>query len=313
MTGTLVTCDGQVWNLPVLLSWQTLHTDGSSCDSFSMEFPWDGAYEAVLQKACRFSGQYGGQTVFTGVVDEYQVSLTETGLTVLVTGRGLAALLLDNQTVAAEYCTAQLEDILAAYVTPYGITKVDADAMGALTGFAVDSGGTCWAALCGFCRHAAEIRLRFLPDGTLVLRTAADMPGIAVSGEMPVLRAVWRVCRYGVYSQVDTVNRSNGAVTQTDNAAFQRLGGQCRQVMTVAASGSLRAAFRTAAQRITDSMAEWRLLEVTLPGAFLAWPGAAAAVHLPRLGVSGSGTVTEAQTTFSTEGLTCTLTIRMEE
>jgi hypothetical protein len=311
MTGRLVTCDEQSWTLPVLLAWQTHHTDGTACDSFSVEFVWQSSHADALKKAVRFEGQYGGETVFTGVVDEYQVSLTEAGLTVLVTGRGLAALLLDNQTVAAEYVTVQLADILAAYVTPYGITEVDAGHLGSLSNFAVDSGETCWSALCGFCRHAADIQPRFLPDGTLVLQSSGT-GSLTLSDELPILRAVWRVCRYGVYSQVDTVDRSSGAVTEATNDAFQSLGGQSRKVMTVSSGGSLRSSFRTGPQRVADSMAEWRLLEVTLPGAFLAWPGATVQADLAHLGLYGSGTVTEAVTELGTDGLTCTVTVRMD-
>ena len=70
------------------------------------------AVTAMLYGAVRFRGEYGGKTVFFGVVDEYEITADESGLLAVVRGRSLEALLLDNECEAVEYAGAGLDFIL---------------------------------------------------------------------------------------------------------------------------------------------------------------------------------------------------------
>lgn len=69
----------------------------------------------------RFWAEHGGERVFTGVVDECQVEQSGNGSVLELSGRGMAALLLDNEALGQDYGTATLEDILRDHVRPYGI------------------------------------------------------------------------------------------------------------------------------------------------------------------------------------------------
>ena len=129
MTGYVRTCDGRRLTLPALLQWSVRLTDGDPCDSFSVRFLYEAELSEALRKAVLFEAEELGRTAFTGVVDDYEIRMDKKGLLVEMTGRGLAALLLDNQVRAAEYVRAQLEDILSTYVRPYGIVNIRAAAM----------------------------------------------------------------------------------------------------------------------------------------------------------------------------------------
>ena len=169
MTGYVTMCDGRRSALPALLQWDIKLTDGDPCDGFSVCFPYERALAQTLRGAVFFTAEEDGATVFTGVVDDYEITLDAKGLLAEMTGRGMAARLLDNQVRAAEYLSAQLADILKSYVLSYGVTKLRTVQMPAVERFVVETGYSCWQVLAGFCRHSADIFPRFLPDGTLVL------------------------------------------------------------------------------------------------------------------------------------------------
>lgn len=59
--------------------------------------------------------------MFTGVVDECQVEQSGGGSVLELSGRGMAALLLDNEALGEDYGAATMEDILRDHVRPYGI------------------------------------------------------------------------------------------------------------------------------------------------------------------------------------------------
>lgn len=302
---------GPAWALPELLEWSITRTDGSSCDSFELSFSCTQDDCAVLRQATRFHAIDGSEVVFTGVVDEFELSLDDGGRTAQVSGRGLMAVLMDNQVRAAVYTSATARDILAAYVTPYGIKSVKNDLESSVSSFAVDSGDTCWQALAGFCRHAAARTPHFLADGTLDLTAPSTQTEWRLGADAAVAAAHYRVCRYGVISEQVMVDRSSGTQTSAKNEAFCAEGGQRRQV-TAHAGRTVRATIRTAEQHLAESAQNWKCLRVTLPGCWLAEPGSLVAVELPVLGVQGRFRVAEVTTRMDASGLCCTLDMREE-
>ena len=308
MTGYLTTVKGEVWRLPVLTQWEILRTDGESCDSFQVQFAFEAAQITPLRTAVRFRAEEQGQTVFTGLVDEWELTASSDGLLVEMTGRGMGALLLDNETRAAAYLTASLSDILKRYVYPLGITQVDADQMASLHNFAVDSGDTCQTALAGFCRHAAGVTPRLLADGTLQLRKSPALTRRKITAATEVSQAVVRQCRYGVISEQVLVHSRTGAVETVQNTAFAGLGGRAKKV-TLTSGDTTRAQFQSASQRIAASNRELWTLELTLPGAFLAEPRDTVEVTQPRLGIAETLTVQQVRSQADSGGVQCTLTL----
>ena len=109
---------GQEWELPTAVSWKFCYGTDTPCDSFSLRCLWEQGQEKVLSGTCRFYADWDGERVFTGVVDEFAVLCGKDGLYLELAGRGMAALLLDNEAMPAEYQRATRADIVANHVTP---------------------------------------------------------------------------------------------------------------------------------------------------------------------------------------------------
>ena len=219
MIGMVTSCTGKQTLLPALLQWNIKRTDGEPCDSFSVQFLCGKTTKELLEQATEFRATEKGRVVFTGIVDDFELRLGKEGAIAELTGRGMAARLMDMQTPAAEYVSAQLEDILNAYVRPCGITKIEADEMPPVRNFVVQTGATCYQALAGFCRHSAEIFPRFLADGTLVLRKEAAGSSIRLGSE--ILTAQYVRNRYGVAARQVLINTRNGSYQAADYAGFR--------------------------------------------------------------------------------------------
>ena len=307
MIAIVKSAKGAGTQLPALLQWSVKRTDGDPCDSFSVQFACSKETKAVLEQAAEFQAYEKGRLVFTGIVDDFELRLGKDGVLAEVTGRGLAARLMDMQTKAAEYVSAQLTDILNAYVRPCGVLKIEADEMGPVSNFVVQTGGTCYQALAGFCRHSAEIYPRFLADGTLVLKKEAAGKQIALTSG--ILRAQYVRNRYGVAARQVLINTRNGSAQEASYAEFQAVGGT--RVQYAGRTGDkIRASFRTAKQRLDDTKRDEKLLYVTCAGSFLAEPLDKVSLSVPALGISGTFTVQEVQSSCDETGLTCTLVMR---
>lgn len=308
MTGYVRTCDGRRLTLPALLQWSVRLTDGDPCDSFSVRFLYEAELAEALRKAVLFEAEELGKTAFTGVVDDYEIRMDKKGLLVEMTGRGLAARLLDNQVRAAEYVRAQLEDILNVYVRPYGVASIRAAAMPPVERFVVETGYTCWQVLAGFCRHSAEVFPRFLPDGTLVLGETGAGKTIRLRQERCISAALID-SRYGRSSRQILVNTRTGQQVTADDAEFLSRGGSCVKVHGLTGS-KVRATWRTAAQRLADARRDKHLLEVCVPGSFAAQPLDRVELALPAMGIEGVFTVQTAESVCGDAGVSCTLTLR---
>lgn len=121
MTACVTTAAGKRLQLPIPLAWELCYTAGTPCDSFWLRVPWQTGQCEDPADWTLFSALEDGETVFSGVVDECEVTRSRGGLRLELSGRGMAARLLDNQALGQDYGTATLEDILRDHVTPYGI------------------------------------------------------------------------------------------------------------------------------------------------------------------------------------------------
>ena len=122
MTACVIGADQTRWTLPKLLAWRLEYTAGVPCDSFWVRCAWDVDNTARPEDWVRFEAEYEGERVFTGVVDECEVSITAQGRVLEVSGRGMAALLLDNEALGQDYQIATQKDIVRDHVRPYGIS-----------------------------------------------------------------------------------------------------------------------------------------------------------------------------------------------
>lgn len=269
MTGYVTNAQGAVRRLPALLAWDVRHGPGKPCDAFEVTFLCgDGTAEA-LRGACRFSAREGGETVFTGIVDDYTLAREAGGARASVAGRGLAALLMDNEAEAAQYAGADLSFILNRHVRPYGITDIREQTMAAAGSFSVTSGSSEWTVLEEFCRFCGGVAPRFDRNGTLLLDGSAGAQRIFGGPELSALSRTVR--RYGVVSEVLVKNR--GVTVTVENAAFKAVGGVSRRVVNVPRSTGYDAMRYTGAYQIARSQEEAEVLTATVPRPFAAFAG----------------------------------------
>lgn len=300
MTGYVETAGGTVAELPPLIRWQLSYTTGTPCDSFTCSCPWDGGGDDGPVQWSRFTAKEGGDVVFRGVVDECEVRVDGNGSTLEVTGRGLAALLLDNEALGQDYVTATLEDILRDHVLPYGIEVASRAALPAVGRFSVAGGSSEWSVLEEFCRYHGAAVPRFDRMGRLELAPWRDGEKRVVGDRVPVtaLRCTQR--RYGVLSEIWVRDRVRQTVEKIDDPAFRAAGGQCRRVMTMPGRSDHQTMRYTGRYQLERSAARRLELEVELPLGFFAWPGEL--VELQRSGWGRNGIYRVAQAQVEQDG-----------
>lgn len=308
MTGYLYACNGAAWRLPPLLSWSLEHTAAGAADAFEIRFAYTAEMNAILASAYRFRAEEAGETVFYGVVDECATSLSEDGAVTEVSGRGLAALLLDSEAEAKEYYSCALSDILRDHAAPYGVMDADADAMGRAALYRVASGSSEWKALADFAAWVGGVTPRFSKSGRLVLRKKAD-GRVRLGQDCGVVAARRRIRRYGVVSEAVVKGNTNGARSVVKNEAFLALGGACRRVVCVPNETGCGAMRYTGEYQIARSAADYDTAEVTLIKPLAAFAGSEAEISLPRAGLDGVFFIRESRSWADGDGCGTRLTL----
>ena len=280
MQGVLTCWDGRRITLPDVVRWKFQYGCGTPCDSFQLTCLWEPGEADVLAEAVGFTASQDGETVFTGVVDECERGWDSSGGTLTVAGRGMAARLLDNEALGADYQVATLEDILRDHVAPYGIPASVGAELPAVPNFSVATGSSEWQVVYEFCRYYGGIAPRFDRYGRLVIAPWPDGERRVLGPDAAVTRLTLRDQRYGVLSQILVRDRTTGAVQTVENEDFARRGGRCRRVRTMPGKSSYQTMRYSGSYQLERSAEELRQLELELLGAFTAWPGELVEVHL---------------------------------
>ena len=229
MTGYLTDYTGKKHKLPRLLAWSVTHGLGSPCDCYELVCTYDPSMEPLLKNGYRFTGVYENKTVFCGVVDEIQVDINASGRLLSVSGRGMAALLLDNEAESVQYYSCSINTILENHVYPWGIKDVKYKSMGYLYDFAVDSGESSWAVLSRFAGYAAGIEPRFTRDGKLIINSD-EGNRITLDSSDGGYDIIRREKRYGVISSVLVKNKVWGTRTTVTNSEFTARGDHAEEL-----------------------------------------------------------------------------------
>ncbi len=310
LTVTLDTYDGESYVLPMLLEWDVIYTGNVPCDSLAVTCLYDSGMASVLPKAVRFTAATESSTVLRGVVDAYEISFSQHGLLATVEGRGMAALLLDNESEAVTYGMASLSDILNRHVSPYGI-KTSASNGVSGSNYAVISGSSQWKALQGFTHRFGGFDPYFDRDGTLV---AAPLWGsgttLPIDDSTPLLSLKQREQRYGVISEMLIQDKVQGISHRVVNSAFSERGGQRRHVLYMPRSTAHERRY-TGEYQIAQSAMEQIEIVLELPFPFAAFPGDRVALTLKRLGLQGTYDVVESRSRMNSDGEKTYLTISM--
>ena len=203
MRGELTLYGGARYALPELLQWDVRLTGGVPCDSFTFQCLYQPEQAPLLEQAWRITLEDGEKFYLHGVVDEYELVQGEQGRLLTISGRGMAALLLDNESTAVEYGRPTLSELLRNHVNPYGISWEPFTELRGEGVYAVASGSSQWKALSGFTRCCGGFEPRMTPKGVLQVTPWRDS-GVrhVIDEKTPVLELRWRDKRYGVYSEV---------------------------------------------------------------------------------------------------------------
>lgn len=293
--------DGSQHTLPFALDWELNYGLGSPCDSFQVTIPWSGGQEEILDKGTRMVAKWQGETVFTGVVDEWEASWSREGSLARVSGRGMQALLLDNQAEAVDYGAATLQDILQSHVYPYGIQLAEEVSLPPVAGFSIASGSSRWQVVYQFARYYGGVTPRFDRLGRLVLAPWGTGKK-KLDGSIPMTQLVRRHKRYGVLSQVlvrDNVRLTSQTVV---DQAFIDQGGCASRVMLMPRDTSYQSMRYNGQFQLKRSQAERDRVELTAALPFLAWPGELIQLDQPAWSANGTYRVLETGVTMGSEG-----------
>jgi len=284
--------------LPELLEWELEYGCGTPCDSFRVACLWNGTDSSLLENAARFEAVQEDETVFVGVVDECEVSRSARGYRLEVNGRGLAALLLDNEAQGADYDTATIQDILKTHVLPYGIRVAEQDAFPAVERFCVAHGSSEWSVLYQFVRYHGEVIPRFDRQGRLLLTRWKDDVTRVIHDRIPVTGMTVRNRRYGVLSEIWVREAGNlPTMHRVVNEDFKSAGGQCRRMFTMPGKSDYRAMRYQGEYQLKHSERDRLKLEVDVALPFCSWPGEL--IKMDRSGWGHNGLWRVAQVTVS--------------
>lgn len=302
MTAYVTTAAGRTFQLPVPLSWELNYTAGVPSDSFWVRCPWQASQGTDPAEWVRFSAAEAGETVFSGVVDECEVNQGTEGLRLEVSGRGMAALLLDNEAQAADYQTATAADILRDHVEPYGIQVAGGYRLPPVEGFSVASGSSEWQVLYDFARYHGGVAPRFDRQGRLVLSPWQDGERLVIDDKTAVTELVCREKRYGVLSEILVRDKTRQQAERMVNRTFAEQGGRCRRVLTMPGRSGYQAMRYRGEFQLQRSQAERSRLELTVPQRFFAWPGDLVRLDRTGLGCNGVYRVLEAAVELDGQG-----------
>ena len=285
MRGYIITAGGDMYELPELLRWRLIHAAGGEADAFEVCCAMEPEMRELMDMAVRFTAFQGGDRVFTGFVDQWEASLDGDGALLTVSGRGMAAILMDNEAESAQYSLCTPEDILREYVRPWGVESTVAAGLGNVRDFTVSAGMSQWDILRDFCRWAGGGEPRFTRSGRLLMGGGAG-DRLDVSG-LGTVSAVLTERRYGVISQVRVLGRSNGLESTVLNSEFIARGGCAGRVVYVPNKTGYDAMRYTGEYQIEKSMEDAYVLELELGAPLEAFAGDSVYVSVPKLGVDG--------------------------
>ena len=308
MIARIIPAGHAVYELPALLEWDVRRTGAVPCDSFALTCLYTPDMAGPLHLAVSLLLLDGPRLALHGIVDEYEIRLTERGRTVSVSGRGYAARLLDNEARPVTYQAVTLRELVRAHAEPYGLTCAACADLRA-SGYTVPAGRSQWRVLADFCRTYGGFTPYLSAAGEL---TAARRAGASRSVESGVLSVVKRENHYGVLSEALVVDKSRGVSYAVENADFLRRGGRCRRVICTPGQSTWAAMRYTGEYQIARSREDETTLRVTLAGTQEAEPGDAVTLKLPEQGLSGTYCLRETAYRCGSGGETTELTLRKE-
>lgn len=302
MTGYLRSVEGETTRLPPWISWKLKRTGTVPCDSFEGVCIWDADGCGALERANRLILEEDGVRRFTGVVDECELRWGSQGGTLALSGRGLAALLLDNEAAGQDYQVATLADIIRNHVEPLGLETDQLEPLPPVNGFSVPAGSSEWQVLDSFARYHSGVQPRFDVYGRVCVSRSSHGKRVEINEKTGVTEVVWQDRPCKVCSEVVVRPRGPGMLQRVVNESFLVQGGRRRRVITMPRKSGYQAMRYSGQFQLDQSALERRRLELTVPGDYFCEPGDLIQLSLYRPQLSGQWTVLETEASADHRG-----------
>lgn len=299
-----VTVSGKVVALPAPESVQIRMDEDAPAHSFAAVFPVDAPTE--LFRTCRVWRE--DTLVFAGILDEQSVCVQKTGVTLRLTARSAAALLLDNEALPQTYVNPSLRQLFDRHAAPYGLPGMKGN-RGAFRGkLTVKKGMSEWQVMEEFCGYFLGVTPRVTMDGIFNATGEASQERVFFSnqGGVPyqsLIQNHWYHKRISeLHLQAGVGGGYSGLVVDeaTTKLGIQRK--RYRAATRYMGNRSLKIARRKAE--------EWVL---RCPCALFGELGAEASVSDPVLGQADGFTVAKISYQLDSGGEWCTVTLRRKE
>lgn len=166
--------EGNRFELPTPV-YMTLNRDENvPADDMALTFP----FIESLPELDRITAKDGGETVFTGIIDEQMTISGGGGIFTKLVARSMAAVLLDNESKPVNYVNPSGSVIFSRHLAPCGIVACKGDDAVLKGPLNISKGCTHWQAFYSFCINALGKIPRIEADGT------ADFSGLERNGEI---------------------------------------------------------------------------------------------------------------------------------
>ena len=300
--------DGTRLELPEATRWRLSYGTGLPCDSFEVRCLWEGGPDERMASAALFYAEQDGERLFTGVVDEYAFVCGGQGVYLELSGRSMAARLLDNEAMPAQYQRLTCADLVERHVRPYGLETVGGKDLPTVSGFSVTAGVSEWSVVENYAQYYGGVTPRFDRLGRLVLEKHKDGAPLEIGRSAPVMGWELRDQRHGVLSGVAVRRRTDWGIQWVEDKEFMAQGGCARRVVTVPNDTGTAAMRYSADYQLNAARSERLRLTLTLAGAFFPEPGRL--VKLKRDGFDDkSWRLAQTEVECTTDGITTVLVL----
>ncbi len=292
MIAYLYTVGHGLWRLNTVLSWQFSRTDGEECEAATITLPYEPEKKTALEHGLRLVLIEGHKAVYVGIFDGFSAVMGKEGQLVTIHSRGMQALLMDNEMRSQFFPVLDAEMVQINFCYNHDVERVLWENMPYVENFYVESGQTAWEVVRGFCRHSTGARPRFSNNGILYL-TPPAYEYHSINTENAILRAEYRYNRRGAISrQTIVAYEEDGSQKDVETASYEKIASlQKSNRVTLFQGKNLKASWRTAAQRVEDSVRRGREVVLLLGEAFWAEPGDRIKVTLPQHKIEGQYTL----------------------
>lgn len=198
------------------------YDSAAPADMLKVNFPADRIWEPL----CELELCQNGQTLFCGIVDEQNTTISSSGLTVELICRSREALLLDNEAEPCSIRSPSLAALEKKLLQPLGLVLGSGDKTSKPGELIVAKGESVWSVLQRFCSEYMGTVPYVDTDGTVQCGgqsgTEVELTDI-ISAEIKrrpykLISEVWQQSCRGSY---DTLYRGNGSVIRRRYISMQ--------------------------------------------------------------------------------------------